>query len=272
LDEVNEKYHNNLGFVYAKKGSYDQALKEFMAGRDEAGAHYKMAQVLSQMHDYDRAETHFFISSKLSSKLHQAKTGSHEASPLAESGKRYESKPANGQLRGIPNRVEVDKKGKKKLWFKINTVSLQTAEDDNFETGISKLNDRLELTDQKNEKEKQSSSSEFTVEVSNGNGVNRMATRIGNYLKKKGVKVTRLTNAEHFNFEETIIYYHWAHLKDAFKVAQEIPGYQNMEKLGASDQKSEKIKVRIGKDLVLYDQFFVEHTKDHNNTKISKRL
>jgi hypothetical protein len=45
-----------------------------------------------------------------------------------------------------------------------------------------------------------------------------------------------------------------------------------MEKLKASDQESEKIKVRIGKDLVLYDQFFVEHAKNHNNTKISKRL
>jgi len=272
LDEGNIRYHNNLGLVYAKKGLYDQAVKEFMAGRDEAGAHYKLAQVLSQMREYDRAEIHFFISSKLSHKFQQAKTKPPAAHPLTESGKRYESKQTNGQLRRIPNRVEVDEKGKKKLWFKVNTESSQTTQDGNFKTGISKLNDRLELTDIKNTKEKQFSPSEFTVEISNGNGVNRMATRVGNYLKEKGIKVTRLTNAEHFNFDETIIYYHWDHLQDAFKVAQEIPGNQNMEKLRASDQKSVKIKVRIGKDLVHYDQFFVEHIKDHNNTKISKRL
>jgi hypothetical protein len=94
------------------------------------------------------------------------------------------------------------------------------------------------------------------VEISNGNGVNRMATRVGNYLKEKGVEVTRLTNAEHFNFDETMIYYHWDHLQDAFKVAQEIPGYQNMEKLRTSGQKSVKIKVRLGKDLVPYDELF----------------
>jgi tetratricopeptide (TPR) repeat protein len=272
LDAGNIRYHNNLGLVYAKKGLYDQAVKEFMAGRDEAGAHYKLAQVLSQMREYDRAEIHFFISSKLSHKFQQAKTKPPAAHPFTESGEKYESKQANGQLRRIPNRVEVDEKGKKKLWFKVNTESSRTTHDDNFKTGISKLNDRLEVTAIKNTKEKQFSPSEFTVEISNGNGVNRMATRVGNYLKKKGVKVTRLTNAEHFNFDETIIYYDLDHLQDAFKVAQEIPGNQNMEKFRTSDQKSVKIKVRLGKDLVLYDQFFGGHIKDHNNTKIAKRL
>ena len=256
LDDGNERYHNNLGLVYAKKGLYDQALKEFMAGRDAAGAHYKMAQVLSQMDDHDRAEIHFFMSSQLSPQFQQTKTGSTAAYPLTESRKRYTSKQVNSQMQRTPNRVEVDQKGKKKLWFNINTVSFQTTEDDNFKTGISKSNDRLELTDLKNEIEKEFSPGECTVEISNGNGVNRMATRVGNYLKRKGLKVTRLTNAEHFNFDETMIYYHWDHLQDAFKVAQEIPGYQNMEKLRTPDQKSVKIKVRIGKDLVPYDELF----------------
>jgi tetratricopeptide (TPR) repeat protein len=260
LDDENERYHNNLGLAYAKKGLYDQAFKEFIAGRDEAKAHYKMAQVLSQMHEYDRAETHFFMSSKLSSKFQQTKTGSTAAYPLSESGRRYASKQINGHLQRNPNRVEVDEKGKKKLRFKINTESFQTTADDNFKTGTSRLNDRLELTDLKNEIEKQFSPGEITVEISNGNGVNRMATRVGNYLKKKGVKVTRLTNAEHFNFDETVIYYHWDHLQNAFKVAREIPGYQNMVKVRTSGQKSTKIKVRIGKDLVPYDELFKGHS------------
>jgi tetratricopeptide (TPR) repeat protein len=256
LDDENERYHNNLGFAYAKKGLYDQALKEFMAGRDEARAHYKMAQVLNQMHEYDRAEIHFFISSQLNPKFRQAKTESTTAYALTESRKRYESRQENGQLRKTSNRVEVDEKGKKKLWFKISAESFQTPEDDNLGIDISKLKDRKELTDLKNEIAKQFSLSELTVEISNGNGVNRMATRVGNYLKEKGVEVTRLTNAEHFNFDETMIYYHWDHLQDAFKVAQEIPGYQNMEKLRTSGQKSVKIKVRLGKDLVPYDELF----------------
>jgi tetratricopeptide (TPR) repeat protein len=260
LDDGNERYHNNLGLAYAKKGLYDHALKEFMAGKDEARAHHKMAQVLSQMREYDRAEIHFFMSSRLSPKYQQAETGSTAANPITEPGKRYASKQVNGHLLRPPNWVEVDEKGKKKLRFKVNAESFQTSEDDNFKTDISTLNDSQEFTDLKDEIEKQFSPTEFTVEISNGNGVNRMATRMGNYLRKKGIKVTRLTNAEHFNFGETTIYYHWDYLQDAFKVAREIPGYQNMEKLKTPGQKSVKIKVRIGKDLVPYDELFKGHS------------
>ena len=170
------------------------------------------------------------------------------------------SKQANDQLQRTPIRVEVDEKGKKKLWFKVNAESFQISKEDNFKTGIPNLNNRLESTDPKNEVEKQFSPSEYTVEISNGNGVSRMATRLGNYLKEKGVKVTRLTNAEHFNFDKTMIFYHWDHLQDAFKVAQEIPGYQNMEKLRTPGYESEKIRIRIGKDLVPYDDLFKGHS------------
>jgi tetratricopeptide (TPR) repeat protein len=256
LDDGNERYHNNLGLAYAKKGLHHHALKEFMAGKDEARAHYKMAQVLSQMREYDLAETHFLISSSLSPKFQQAETGSTAADSITESWKGYASKQVNNHLLSPPTWVEVDEKGKKKLRFKVNAESFQTGEDESFKTDISKLNDSPEFTDLKNEIEKQFSPAEFAVEISNGNGVNRMATRVGNYLRKKGIKVTRLTNAEHFNFGETTIYYHWDHLQDAFKVAREIPGYQNMEKLKTRDQKSVKIKVRIGKDLVPYDKLF----------------
>jgi tetratricopeptide (TPR) repeat protein len=256
LDGGNERYHNNLGLAYAKKGLYHQALKEFMAGKDEASAHYKMAQILSQMREYDLAETHFLISSSLSPEFQQAETGSTTADSITGPGKSYASKQANNHLLRSPDWVVVEEKGKKKLWFKVNAESFQTGEDESFKTDISKLKDSLEFTDLKNEIEKQFSPTEFTVEISNGNGVNRMATRLGNYLRKKGIKVTRLTNAEHFNFDETTIYYHWDYLQNAFKVAREIPGYQNMEKLKMPGQKSVKIKVRIGKDLVPYNKLF----------------
>jgi len=195
-------------------------------------------------------------SSSLNPKFRQAKTGSTAADSITESWKGYASKQANNHLLSPPTWVEVDEKGKKKLRFKVNAENFQTSEDESFKTDISKLNDSLEFTDLKDEIEKQFFPAEFTVEISNGNGVNRMATRVGNYLRKKGIKVTRLTNAEHFNYGQTTIYYHWDYLQDAFRVAQEIPGYQNMEKLKTPGQKSVKIKVRIGKDLVPYDKLF----------------
>jgi tetratricopeptide (TPR) repeat protein len=256
MDDKNERYHNNLGLAYAKKGLYDDALNEFMAGRDEAKAHYIMAQVLNQLYEYDRAQIHFFISSKLNPQFQQAKTESTVAEDSSESVREYESVQGNDLERKSINRIEVDENGNKKLWFKINAENVQTTEDEKFKTDISKLNDLMQVADLQIETEPRLPPAELEVEISNGNGVNRMAARVGNYLSKKGVKITRLTNADHFNYEETMIYYQWDHLQDAFKIAQEIPGYQNMERLNSHDRKSEKIKVRIGKDLVPYDELF----------------
>ena len=260
LDDNNERYHNNLGLAYAKKGLYDDALNEFMAGRDEAKAHYTMAQVLNQMHEYDRAQIHFSISSKLGSQFQQTKTESTAAYDSRESGREFESNQRNDLARKSIDRIEVDEKGKQKLWFKINAENVRTTQDEKFNTDISELNAITEVSDLKIETEAQLSPGELEVEISNGNGVNRMAARVGNYLSKKGVKITRLTNAEHFNYDETMIYYQGGHLQDAFKIAQEIPGYQNMERLKTPDQKSGKIKVRIGRDLVPYDEIFKERS------------
>ena len=93
------------------------------------------------------------------------------------------------------------------------------------------------------------SSVEPEIEVSNGNGVNWMATRMGNYLKDKGLKVTLITNADQFGYTKSKIYYCENYLHDAYKVAQKIPGWQDMERAGAYSRKNIKIRVLIGKDL-----------------------
>jgi len=99
------------------------------------------------------------------------------------------------------------------------------------------------------------------IEISNGNGVDRMAKRVGNYLESKGAKVTRLTNADHFNFAETKIYYQDVYLQEAYKVAKEIPGLQNMEKKDDLSLHNVHVKVLIGKDLVPYDELFHQSTE-----------
>ena len=94
------------------------------------------------------------------------------------------------------------------------------------------------------------------IEISNGNGVRHMARRVGGYLKKKGYEVTRLTNAQHFQFADTTIYYCSDNLQDAYQVAKEIPGWNEMKKVVNLGRPSIKVKVLIGKDLVPYDNFF----------------
>jgi tetratricopeptide (TPR) repeat protein len=94
------------------------------------------------------------------------------------------------------------------------------------------------------------------IEISNGNGVRHMARRVGGYLKGKGYKVTRLTNAQHFQFADTTIYYCSGNLQDAYQVAKEIPGWNEMTKVVNLGRPSIKVKVLIGKDLVPYDSLF----------------
>jgi hypothetical protein len=110
------------------------------------------------------------------------------------------------------------------------------------------------------------------IEVSNGNGVRRMAKRVGNYLKNKGTKVTRLTNAHHFNFASTKIYYQDKYLHEAYKIAKEIPGFQNMENDNNLRLDNVHIKVLIGKDLISYDKYFIRESILAENFMRSKDL
>ena len=89
-----------------------------------------------------------------------------------------------------------------------------------------------------------------------------MARRVGNYLKNNGFNVTRLTNAKNFNFAKTKIYYHDNYLRDAFKIAQELPGLQKMEEVQEFGRQAIKIKLLIGKDIILYDPLFYKYEKE----------
>ena len=94
------------------------------------------------------------------------------------------------------------------------------------------------------------------IEVINGNGMVGMARRVADYLRNKGLNIVLLANAGHFGHEETKIFYRKGHLQDAYRVAQQIPGYQNMERVARLRQPNIKIKVLIGKDLIIFDGLF----------------
>ena len=100
------------------------------------------------------------------------------------------------------------------------------------------------------------------IEVSNGNGVNHMARKTAQYLEENGYVVSRVTNAGHFRHEKTIIYYREGYLQEAYRVAQVIPGWNEMEKTEMHGKPSIKIRVLIGKDLVPFAKEL-----DKNNDK-----
>ena len=252
----NSKYRNNLALAYAKKGDYDRAFAEFRVAGNEARAHYNIAQVYYQTGDFEKARHHLDQASTIAPDMQLTKTGLLASAALADIARTPADNASGVPHNTLPYLVEIDTAGKKKLRYKIAAASsvsgapLGPAE----EKGIRPSNRHLQPRDLAADPVESKILTEAEVEVANGNGVNRMASRVGTYLASKGLHVTRYTNADHFNFNNTKIYYHDDYLQDAFDVAKHIPGLQNMEKCTRFNRENIKIKVVLGKDLVPYDR------------------
>jgi Flp pilus assembly protein TadD len=91
------------------------------------------------------------------------------------------------------------------------------------------------------------------IEVSNGNGVDGMASRMARYLREKGFKVTRLSNANSFGHEKTKIFYYNGLLQDVHRLLQEVPNHIDTKNIIELNQKGNCVKILIGKDMIPYD-------------------
>ena len=96
------------------------------------------------------------------------------------------------------------------------------------------------------------------IEISNGNGVNRMARHVGNYLSKKGYSVAGLSNADHFNHPKTVIYYYPGFYDSAKQLVREFPELQTAGELVESTGLKNNIKVVIGKDIVPFKEKYLK--------------
>lgn len=88
------------------------------------------------------------------------------------------------------------------------------------------------------------------VEVSNGNGVSGMAHRSAGLLRSYGFTVGRITNADHFNFHHSIIFYREGHLQAAQELAQVIPGTPEMKKTDFLGRETIGVRLLLGRDLI----------------------
>lgn len=89
-----------------------------------------------------------------------------------------------------------------------------------------------------------------SIEISNGNGVGKMAKGLGSYLSRHGFKIARLTNAHNFRYENTRIFYKKDHFNTAYNLAQRLAEFDLEVHVVQSDQLRQKVKVLIGKDLI----------------------
>jgi len=89
------------------------------------------------------------------------------------------------------------------------------------------------------------------IEVSNGTGRPQMALRVGQFLDSEGLSAKRLTNAEHFSHQETVIFYRGEWLQKARELAVHLPVEVRLE---AAPNQTSDIRIRLGGDLLNFDQ------------------
>jgi Flp pilus assembly protein TadD len=270
LDDQKKRYHNNLAKAYAENGQFDLAFEEFRRAGGEPRAYHNMAQLLYRKGHYREAATN--LGKALAAGFLRKDTG---AKPATEGGLIHAEREGRtkrsactslGMVTGRAEKPDMQKEAEIPRSIAPEATGNRVEQtEDAFQTIVFvpiPKGDTLVKSEVKTDQKEVSTPPETGIEVLNGNGVNRMATRVGDYLKEKGFFVLSPKNADHFNHPETKIYYCIGYLQDAYRLAQLVPRYQNMEKVEQFKHSNAKIKILIGRDMIPFKEVFRRRIAD----------
>ena len=229
LNGQKEIYHNNLGLAYARKNRHEMALQEFKKGGDEAEAHYNLANQYFDQGHFDKAKQNYQAALDLKPAMEPARKGIEASEALARIAKTDDGQPT-GSLNPI-------------------AAATRAAEPKGADSAKKSTDGKVAGL------EKGKPAGE--VEVSNGNGVGRMARTVGRHLSKSDFKVVRLTNADHFNYRESLVLYRKGYENTAERIDREVPIALKHREVKSFDRPHIKVKLVIGKDVVPYRKAFL---------------
>jgi hypothetical protein len=133
-------------------------------------------------------------------------------------------------------------------------VELQNSQKEDVLIMIAERSDEnrsLEVTDVKDKRQTlKVSPAAVEIELVNGNGITGFAKKTGNYLREKGYRIRSLKNAEHFNHNETRIYFPENFNESAHLLAEQLPGGKVFSDISMIPHNYNYIRVLLGKDLV----------------------
>ena len=94
------------------------------------------------------------------------------------------------------------------------------------------------------------------LEIANGNGVNGMARRLQYFLKERGFKVVKITNANTFDHLTTKILYYTGHRKDVGHLIEKLAFSPDERGIIELKNFGHRIKIIIGKDIMRQNEVF----------------
>jgi Flp pilus assembly protein TadD len=234
LNDQESRVHNNLGLAYAMKDQYDLAMTEFKIAGDEDKAYFNIAQLYYRKGLYEEAKSNYAKVLTLDPSFTLAQNGLAAAEALARIS------PSSPETREAEIVLTLDRP---------DFVNQQVTAGNQDRTVIV-------VAGQQNRAVERNFMKGLGIEISNGNGVERMARKMANYLRQNGIKVVRLTNADNFRYLKTRVYYLKGNSEAACHVAYQIPGSPDVEMVKTFDRPNIRIKVLVGKDLIPYQKSF----------------
>jgi len=242
LDQENRQYHNNLALAFGKQGKYDIAFNEFKVGGNEEKARRQMARLFNYTpKENSPAET--FVAENI---------------PQADIQNPDKEKPTQTAL--------LDQDIVEEKLEATPSENLSPAKNKELvETHGVVISQNIEVVDQpsyaaekaqtfvNDHPQTQNFPEELNgIEVSNGNGIRYFARNVGYYLAQKGFHVASLKDEPYFTIKKTTIYYCEGYLQDAYRIAKQIPQYQDMVKVSRFENRNIKVRVVVGKDMASY--------------------
>jgi superkiller protein 3 len=233
------RYYNNLAIAYAYNKQYDEAMDACNKGGDNIDVHYSIADSYYKQGLFAESKNHFEKIMDIDPSYKDAKTKWEAIEAMTRIAQEPETITEQEIAESLPATNTIEKEDTE-IAVKDNTVPERyTANTD--------------------------------VEISNGNGINRMARRVGEFLRKNGINVTWLTNADNFNYQETNIFYRNGYLNSAMYIEKMLPGTQGYQESIISDRPENiNVKVIIGRDLITHRDILELHKVPLFTTKTGK--
>lgn len=245
LDPANQRALNNLGLAYAKAGNRDGSIQAFAqadnvqttaraVGMIKAPPQDPAPQSISNVAgDYAApAATGSASAPRVTLQVQPPAAASRNSGAITQTSSRTAVPVVESRVRAVqvaPNVYELQEQRTEQA--RVAVVSASPIASGKFGTG------------------------EFRIEVSNGNGITGMASKVGRFLHGGGYPAARLTNQKPFQVKVTQIQYRDGYQAEAQDLRSSLPGQPALV-LSSKMRADIGVRLVLGKDIARNVAYF----------------